>query len=125
MKIRLIFFFTNIFLFVFSYLTMKIQEGSVHSIFCPAIDCFKFVPNEIIEKCVDQNMARRYLQFDIKAFVDSNPNFKWCPNSSCTLAVQTPIFDRLQSSHMREFSKSVNCRNGHYFWYDDLVKRTM
>lgn len=99
-----------------SYLTLKIQEGSVHNIFCPATDCFKFVPNEIIEKCVDQNMARRYLQFDIKAFVDSNPNFKWCPNSSCTLAVQSPNFDRLQSSHMREFSKSVNCRNGHYFW---------
>ncbi|CAF3363782.1 unnamed protein product [Rotaria sp. Silwood1] len=102
------------------YLTLKIQEGSVHSIFCPAVDCFKFVPNEIIEKCVDQNMARRYLQFDIKAFVDSNPNFKWCPHSNCTLAVQSPIFDRLQSSHMREFSKSVNCRNGHYFCWDCL-----
>jgi ankyrin repeat/IBR domain-containing protein 1 len=107
----------NIFIsFLFRYLTFKILEGSVHSIFCPATDCFKFVPNEIIEKCVDNNMARRYLQFDIKAFVDSNPNFKWCPNSNCTLAVQSPIFDRLQSSHMREFSKSVNCRNGHYFW---------
>ncbi|UJR25225.1 hypothetical protein I4U23_006577 [Adineta vaga] len=102
------------------YLTMKIVEGSVHSIFCPAIDCFKFVPNEIIEKCVDQNMARRYLQFDIKAFVDSNPNFKWCPHSNCTLAVQSPVFDRLQSSHMREFSKSVNCQNGHYFCWDCL-----
>ncbi|CAF1191870.1 unnamed protein product [Adineta steineri] len=102
------------------YLTFKILEGSVHSIFCPAVDCFKFVPNEIIEKCVDNNMARRYLQFDIKAFVDSNPNFKWCPNSNCVLAVQSPVFDRLQSSHMREFSKSVNCRNGHYFCWDCL-----
>ncbi|CAF1628062.1 unnamed protein product [Rotaria magnacalcarata] len=104
------------------YLTFKIQEGSVHTIFCPAVDCFKFVPNEIIEKCVDQNMARRYLQFDIKAFVDSNPNFKWCPHSNCALAVQSPIFDRLQSSHMREFSKSVNCRNGHYFCWDCLLE---
>ncbi|CAF1629757.1 unnamed protein product [Adineta ricciae] len=102
------------------YLTLKIVEGSVHSIFCPATDCFKFVPNEIIEKCVDKNMARRYLQFDIKAFVDSNPNFKWCPHSDCTLAVQSPVFDRVQSSHMREFSKSVNCRNGHYFCWDCL-----
>ena len=95
---------------------MKIQEGSILSIVCPADDCFKFVPNEIIEKCIDQNMARRYLQFHIKAFVDSNPNFKWCPHSDCTFAVQSPMFDRLRSSHMREFSKSVMCRNGHYFW---------
>ncbi|CAF0990366.1 unnamed protein product [Didymodactylos carnosus] len=103
-----------------NYLTVKIQEGSVHNIFCPAYDCFSFVPNEIIEKCVTKEMARRYLQFDIKAFVDSNPNFKWCPYPNCGLAVQSPLDRIQQSSHMKEFSKSVNCINGHYFCWDCL-----
>jgi hypothetical protein len=33
---------------------------------CPAFECGKLVPVEVIETVVSRDMARRYLQFDIK-----------------------------------------------------------
>ncbi|CAG2230784.1 ANKIB1 [Mytilus edulis] len=65
------------------YLDLKIQEGEAHNITCPAYDCMKLVSVEVIESVVSRAMARRYLQFDIKAFVESNPNIKWCPYPGC------------------------------------------
>lgn len=49
-----------------SYLTTKIQDGDAHHILCPAYQCHILVPAELIEKLVSPDMARRYLQFDIK-----------------------------------------------------------
>jgi ankyrin repeat/IBR domain-containing protein 1 len=48
---------------------MKIQEGDAHHITCPGYDCCMLVPVEIIENVVSRDMARRYLQFDIKVCV--------------------------------------------------------
>jgi len=48
------------------YLTVKITEGETHHITCPGFGCSMLVPVEIIEKLVSREMARRYLQFDIK-----------------------------------------------------------
>ena len=50
---------------------MKITEGQTHHITCPGFECSMLVPVEIIEKLVSREMARRYLQFDIKVSVDS------------------------------------------------------
>lgn len=52
-----------------SYLTVKIQDGDAHHILCPAYQCHILVPVEVIEKLVSPDMARRYLQFDIKVKV--------------------------------------------------------
>lgn len=49
-----------------SYLTTKIQDGDAHHILCPAYQCHILVPVELIERIVSPEMARRYLQFDIK-----------------------------------------------------------
>lgn len=49
-----------------SYLTLKIQEGDAHHISCPEYNCDILVPVEVIEKSVTPEVARRYLQFDIK-----------------------------------------------------------
>lgn len=48
------------------YLTGKIKEGDAHNITCPGYECTKLVPVEVIETLVSRDMARRYLQFDIK-----------------------------------------------------------
>jgi len=48
------------------YLSGKIQAGDAHNITCPGYDCDKLVPVELIETVVSRDMARRYLQFDIK-----------------------------------------------------------
>ncbi|TTF41805.1 Ankyrin repeat and IBR domain-containing protein 1 [Bagarius yarrelli] len=71
-----------------SFLNMKIQEGEAHNIFCPAYDCFQLVPVEVIESVVSREMDKRYLQFDIKAFVENNPAIRWCPRAGCERAVR-------------------------------------
>jgi len=55
-----------VFLCLLSYLTGKIIEGETHHITCPGYECTRLVPVELIENLVSREMARRYLQFDIK-----------------------------------------------------------
>lgn len=55
-----------IYILFLRYLTYKIQEGSTTDILCPAFECFKLVPLEIIEKIVSPDMSTRYQHFDIK-----------------------------------------------------------
>lgn len=107
------------------YLTMKIQEGDAHHIICPAFDCSMLVPVEVIENVVSRDMARRYLQFDIKAFVDSNPDMKWCPYPGCGRAVKLPEVDGMTASSSQsrstipsDTSRSVDCGAGHYFCWE-------
>ena len=50
----------------FRYLTGKINEGEAHNITCPGFDCTRLVPVDVIETLVPRDIARRYLQFDIK-----------------------------------------------------------
>ncbi|ELU11727.1 hypothetical protein CAPTEDRAFT_112704 [Capitella teleta] len=109
------------------YLTGKIIEGEAHNIYCPGYECCRLVPVEVIETLVSRDMARRYLQFDIKAFVDSNPSIKWCPFPGCGRAVRLPDSDNPLSPSFRglndmrtgnEVSHAVDCGNGHIFcWW--------
>ncbi|KAL3854879.1 hypothetical protein ACJMK2_014115 [Sinanodonta woodiana] len=104
-----------------SYLNMKIQDGDAHNITCPGYGCTKLVPVEVIENIVSRDMARRYLQFDIKAFVESNPSIKWCPYPGCGRAVKFPDMETgslMSPRHSRlpnDTSRAVDCGNGHYF----------
>ncbi|XP_065316198.1 uncharacterized protein LOC135924994 isoform X1 [Gordionus sp. m RMFG-2023] len=70
------------------YLTLKIQEGNVQLIVCPSYDCNHLVPVDFIERVVSRDMAKKYLQYDIQAFVESNPFIKWCPRAGCNRAVK-------------------------------------
>ncbi|XP_067258668.1 ankyrin repeat and IBR domain-containing protein 1 isoform X2 [Chanodichthys erythropterus] len=106
-----------------SFLNLKIQEGEAHNIFCPAYDCFQLVPVEVIESIVSREMDKRYLQFDIKAFVENNPAIRWCPRAGCDRAVRLagqgpggstsdPLsFPRLQAP-------AVDCGKGHLFCWE-------
>ncbi|KAM9418255.1 ankyrin repeat and IBR domain-containing protein 1-like [Salvelinus alpinus] len=71
------------------FLNVKIQEGEAHNIFCPACDCYQLVPVQVIESVVSREMDKRYLQFDIKAFVENNPSIRWCPAVRCEESGQT------------------------------------
>ncbi|KAJ8019672.1 Ankyrin repeat and IBR domain-containing protein 1 [Holothuria leucospilota] len=109
------------------YLTGKIQEGNTTGILCPAFECFKLVPIEVIESLVSSDMTSRYQHFDIKAFVDSNPNLKWCPKVECGRAVKIPDLPGDGSSHRGStsspsspppMSRAVDCGSGHFFCWD-------
>ncbi|XP_026543993.1 ankyrin repeat and IBR domain-containing protein 1 isoform X3 [Notechis scutatus] len=108
-----------------AFLNMKIQEGEAHNIFCPAYDCFQLVPVEIIESVVSKEMDKRYLQFDIKAFVENNPSIKWCPTPACERAVRlTRQGSNTTSSETLSFpllrAPAVDCGKGHLFCWECL-----
>ncbi|XP_029104062.1 ankyrin repeat and IBR domain-containing protein 1-like isoform X2 [Scleropages formosus] len=107
------------------FLNMKIQEGEAHNIFCPAHDCFQLVPVEVIESVVSREMDKRYLQFDIKAFVENNPAIKWCPTPGCERAVRlnrvgpgTAASDPLSFPLLR--APAVDCGKSHLFCWECL-----
>ncbi|XP_061410534.1 LOW QUALITY PROTEIN: ankyrin repeat and IBR domain-containing protein 1 [Lethenteron reissneri] len=103
------------------YLNMKIQEGKAHSILCPAYDCYSLVPIETIEVLVCREMARRYLQFDIKAFVDTNPSIRWCPVPRCEQAVRLALPSAAGGSAVRAHTPTaVDCGSGHTFCWECL-----
>ncbi|XP_034984870.2 ankyrin repeat and IBR domain-containing protein 1 isoform X6 [Zootoca vivipara] len=108
-----------------AFLNMKIQEGEAHNIFCPAYDCFQLVPVEIIEGVVSKEMDKRYLQFDIKAFVENNPSIKWCPTPACERAVRlTRQGSNTTGSEALSFpllrAPAVDCGKGHLFCWECL-----
>ncbi|XP_064410854.1 ankyrin repeat and IBR domain-containing protein 1 isoform X2 [Latimeria chalumnae] len=107
------------------FLNLKIQEGEAHNIFCPAYDCFQLVPVDVIESVVSREMDKRYLQFDIKAFVENNPAIKWCPTAGCERAVRltkqvsgTTGTDPLSFPLLR--APAVDCGKGHLFCWECL-----
>jgi len=101
---------------------------------CPQTGCLALVPNETIESLVSDDIARRYLQFDLRSFVETNPDLKWCPNSGCSMAVRNPrlfennfihkkvIVPDLHEQHnvIYEFSSTVDCGRGHEFCWECL-----
>ncbi|XP_025835160.1 ankyrin repeat and IBR domain-containing protein 1-like, partial [Agrilus planipennis] len=107
-----------------SYLTIKIQSGDAHHIMCPAYQCHILVPVETIEKLVSPEMARRYLQFDIKAFVESNKSIKWCPVAGCGRAVRLPETEQNRTKTGNKSipitSHAVDCGNSHFFCWECL-----
>ncbi|KAM4633718.1 ankyrin repeat and IBR domain-containing protein 1-like isoform 2-T2 [Polymixia lowei] len=105
------------------FLNLKIQEGEAHNIFCPAFDCFQLVPVEVIESVVSREMDKRYLQFDIKAFVENNSAIRWCPKAGCERAVRlntqgpgASTSDPLSFPLLR--APAVDCGKGHLFCWE-------
>ncbi|XP_020843082.1 ankyrin repeat and IBR domain-containing protein 1 isoform X2 [Phascolarctos cinereus] len=108
-----------------AFLNLKIQEGEAHNIFCPAYDCFQLVPVDVIESVVSKEMDKRYLQFDIKAFVENNPAIKWCPTPGCERAVRlTKQGSDTSGSDSLSFpllsAPAVDCGKGHLFCWECL-----
>ncbi|XP_005728455.1 ankyrin repeat and IBR domain-containing protein 1-like isoform X2 [Pundamilia nyererei] len=105
------------------FLNVKIQEGDAHNIFCPAYECYQLVPVHVIESVVSREMDQRYLQFDIKAFVENNPSIRWCPAARCERAVRLTRpgpGDTDPSSFPLLPSPAVDCGKGHLFCWECL-----
>ncbi|RWS04931.1 ankyrin repeat and IBR domain-containing protein 1-like protein [Dinothrombium tinctorium] len=111
------------------YLTMKIDEGDVNAILCPAFECVNLVPVELLEKFVPPPVVRRYLQIDLNAFVETNPKIKWCPAPGCGKAVrisesELPLLNKPviigSAPPLPPISHAVDCGNGHYFCWECL-----
>lgn len=116
------------------YLEMKINEGQAAQLQCPGFDCNKLVPFDIIAAIIPKEMDAKYLKFGIDAFVDTNPNLKWCPHPGCGRAVCVPSAEMrveepdggtaapqmgssqaVSSGETGEVPRSVDCGKGHFF----------
>ena len=83
---------------------------------------------EVIEGVVSREIALKFLSFDLKAFVDSNPNIRWCPHPGCSQAVHQHAPPAIQHhaslSPVRSPHKikghTVHCGHEHYFCWDCL-----
>ncbi|RWS26962.1 ankyrin repeat and IBR domain-containing protein 1-like protein [Leptotrombidium deliense] len=111
------------------YLTMKIEEGDVYAIFCPAYECIHLVPVELLESVVSPEVIRRYLQIDLNVFVETNPKIKWCPAPGCGKAVRISESDLPllkepvvigSAPPLPAISHAVDCGSGHYFCWECL-----
>lgn len=120
-----------------NYLHNKIQEGNTRNISCQAYNCNILVPVQVIERHVSPQMARKYLKFDIDAFVETNRSIKWCPYPSCQRAVNLPESEQSPSvrrpppsppggqqsdaslhSQLNDVSHAVDCGGGHFFCWE-------
>ena len=106
------------------YLSSKITDGQVNAVVCPAYQCATLVPRDKIEALVSPEMARKFLRFDIEAFVEANPLIRWCPAPGCGLAVQvqltltltlTLIGCGLAVQVQQASARTVTCGSGHFF----------
>lgn len=75
---------------------------------------------EVIETVVSREMAQKFLHYDIKAFVESNPHFRWCPHPGCGQAVSVATFEEATpfspgAMEPRQQILTVHCGNDHYF----------
>uniref|UniRef100_A0A8C7X6H0 Ankyrin repeat and IBR domain-containing protein 1 n=1 Tax=Oryzias sinensis TaxID=183150 RepID=A0A8C7X6H0_9TELE len=105
------------------FLNVRIQEGAAHNIFCPAYECYQLVPVHVIESVVSREMDQRYLQFDIKAFVENNSAIRWCPVPRCERAVRLSRpgpGDSDPHSFPLLPSPAVDCGKGHLFCWECL-----
>lgn len=83
------------------------------------------MPVDVIESVVSKEMDKRYLQFDIKAFVENNPAIKWCPTAGCERAVRlTKQGSNPSGSDTLSFpllrAPAVDCGKGHLFCWECL-----
>eukprot|EP00468_Gymnochlora_sp_CCMP2014_P008332 CAMPEP_0167764172 /NCGR_PEP_ID=MMETSP0110_2-20121227/13854_1 /TAXON_ID=629695 /ORGANISM="Gymnochlora sp., Strain CCMP2014" /LENGTH=796 /DNA_ID=CAMNT_0007651485 /DNA_START=6 /DNA_END=2396 /DNA_ORIENTATION=- len=97
------------------YLKVKIKEGQVQSIICPAFDCNHRVPSSIIDyPLVDKKTAQRYMKFELRDFVKENKDFRWCPAPGCSASV---------CRHQHSDGKTImghtaDCGQGHFFCFE-------
>ena len=116
-----------------TFLAGKIQDGTTQTIECPGSDCSVRVPAEVVDHLMPRDIRHRYDNFDMKAFVESNPRMRWCPAAGCARVVELQSGDAREamslgvasatavggaSENERVSARMVECGNGHFFCWD-------
>jgi ariadne-1 len=75
------------------YLTFKIMdEGKAKVITCPAKGCHMLVDEVTVGKLItDPKVRDKYVQMIAQAYVEDNPNCRWCPGRGCQNAVRVKL----------------------------------
>jgi len=94
-----------------SYLKVKITEGEVARINCPALNCKYTVPDKIVQKLVDKEIYEKYIRFVTKTFVEDNAHITWCPAPRCGNAITADMLDGTTVKCRCGFSFCFSCHN--------------
>ena len=104
------------------YLQVKIGDGKVTQLHCPAMSCEQIVPFDLISLVVGADMSAKYLKFGIDAFVEASEDIRWCPHPGCTRAVRlkpeesVPREDEARGGQRKVANpRIVDCGSGHFF----------
>lgn len=115
-----------------SYIENQIEEGAGKEIRCPDTGCFTIVPDGLIAKLVSEGQMERYTDLNLKQFVASSADIRWCPFPDCGYAICTnreekevdvPVGGasrlvtggRASSEALLTAGENVECGQGHGF----------
>lgn len=98
------------------YLTLKITEGSVEKLTCPATGCKLIVPDQVVSMLVPESTFDKYLRFITKSFVESNAKCTWCPAPNCGNAITAEMISSSSGSNAVG-GNTVTCSCGFSFCF--------
>lgn len=90
------------------YLGLKIAEGQVLRINCPASRCTLCVPEDVVRELVAPQAYDKYARFVTKSFVEDGDHLTWCPAVGCGNAI---------TSEQRRGGHLVECSCGYRFCF--------
>jgi len=93
-----------------SYLKVKITEGEVARINCPALNCKYTVPDQVVQKLVDKEIYEKYIRFVTKTFVEDNAHITWCPAPRCGNAITADMLHGTTVKCRCSFSFCFSCQ---------------
>jgi len=94
-----------------SYLWIKITEGEVARINCPALNCKYTVTDQTVQKLVDKEIYEKYIRFVTKTFVEDNAHITWCPAPRCGNAITADMLHGTTVKCRCGFSFCFSCHN--------------
>eukprot|EP01125_Pyxidicula_operculata_P000933 TRINITY_DN1080_c2_g1_i1.p1 TRINITY_DN1080_c2_g1~~TRINITY_DN1080_c2_g1_i1.p1 ORF type:complete len:307 (-),score=83.49 TRINITY_DN1080_c2_g1_i1:908-1753(-) len=77
-----------------TYLSVKINDGIVTEITCPAKSCNTQLDEVTITRLIqnnNNNLIEKYNTLVARAYVDDNKNVRWCPAPNCTNAIRVQL----------------------------------
>mmetsp|Transcript_22470 Transcript_22470/g.62319 ORF Transcript_22470/g.62319 Transcript_22470/m.62319 type:complete len:575 (+) Transcript_22470:263-1987(+) len=57
---------------------------------CPTPSCSMKVPHTIMKAVLCPDLSEQFAKLELRSFVETNPELKWCPAPGCVFAVKCP-----------------------------------
>lgn len=89
------------------YLTVKVQNGEVNSVRCPAFKCVALVPDDVVERLLPPELTAKYRRWVLRGFLSRSHTSRWCPRRDCSNVVRAAT----------DVATVVRCLCGHLFCF--------
>jgi len=93
------------------FLNVKINDGNIKVITCPARDCSLQLDEEMVEDILSDNkysnLLKKYHRLVAQSYIDDSSNMRWCPGKGCDRAIRVKLLK----------DKDVKCECGTKFCF--------